>query len=387
MTEQEPYVPAFVAACGEQALQDPSNPLSWYARAYEYRVSGDVDAWCRTIETVLTMPHRSPEQRWHRAWSQMARNDWSAWTDYEARTLYADDSSPRTKADDWVRWISDAWDGQEDVSDKTILVLSEQGVGDNIQMLRFLAPLADRARSVIVKIYPRLVPFVQCNVDDRVTVMISGVDKPFVFDRHANIMSLPHLIGQLPAFVPLRSPGRRSRLPARSRPIRAGICWAGSPFYGNDEQRSMPVAYLAPLFARPDIEWHTLQVGGHAGDADRYPSLMRPWPPLVNFGETADLIAELDVVVSVDTAVGHLAGCLDIPTFLLLPRVSDQRWGFGDRTPWYPSMQLVRQSSVGDWPGVVSQLDRLLDQYTPSRDGVVASDASDLHVRVLSATH
>jgi len=385
VTEQEPYVPAFAIACGEHALQDPTNPLSWYARAHEYRATGDIPGWLATIETALAMPHYSPEQRWHRAWTQMARGEWSGWSDYEVRTLYADDRSPRTTADDWVRWIRDPWDGREDLSDKTILVLSEQGVGDNIQMLRYLAPLADRAKSVIVKVYPRLVPLVQCNVDERVTVMINGVDKPFMFDRYTNMMSLPHLFGTLPAFVPWQGPGRRSRLPARMRPVRAGICWAGNPFYGNDEQRSMPLAYFAPLLDRPDIEWYSLQVGDRAGDADRYPSLRRPWPPLVNFGETADLIAELDLVVSVDTAVGHLAGCLDVPTYLLLPIVSDLRWGLGDRTAWYPSVRLVRQSAAGDWGGVMSRLGDMLDQFVPS-DGVAVPDAVHPN-RVLSATH
>jgi len=386
MTEQEPYVPAFAIACGEAALQDPTNPLSWYAKAHEYRTNGDIDAWRTTIDTVLEMPHRSPEQRWHRAWAQMARDDWSGWSDYEVRTLYADDRSPRTTVDDWVRWIRDPWDGHEDLSDKTILVLSEQGVGDNIQMLRFLAPLADRARSVIVKVYPRLVPLVQANVDERVTVMINGVDKPFVFDRYTNIMSLPHLFGRLPTFVPWHGPGRRSPLAARMRPIRAGICWAGNPFYGNDEQRSMPLAYIAPLLDRPDVEWYSLQVGERAGDADRYPTIRRPWPPLVNFGETADLIAELDVVVSVDTAVAHLAGYLDIPTYLMVPCIADLRWGLGDRTPWYPSVRIIRQSSAGDWAGVVSRLGGFLDQFMSS-DGVVATEPVPSSDRVLSATH
>jgi hypothetical protein len=383
----EPYVPAFVAAYREQAIQDPANPLSWYAHAQEDLDKGDVDAWRHAVEVALRLPHHSPEQRWRRAWARMAIGAWAGWTDYEARSLYADDRSPRTTTEDWVRWTHGAWDGTEDLTDQTILVLSEQGMGDNVQMLRFLAPLADRAKGVIVKVYPRLVPLVQCNVDDRVTVMIHGVDKPFAFDRYASMMSLPHLFGQLPPFVPLRAPGRRPRLRDRVRLIRAGICWAGSPSYGNDEQRSIPASFLAPLLARADIEWYSLQVGQRAIDADRYPTMIRPWPPLMNFGETADLISELDLVVAVDTAVGHLAGCLGVPTYLLLPACPDYRWGFADRTPWYPSMHLVRQSARGDWPGVLLTLQHLLDQFHASNNGVVVSDDEDLEQRVLSAAH
>lgn len=381
----ESYIPAFALAYVEHACQDAANPLSWYARAHEYRDSGDVDAWRRTLEVAVTMRHDSPQQHWNRAWALMALGDWAAWTDYESRLLYADDRSPRTSMDDWVRWTHRSWDGTEDLAGKTILVLSEQGIGDNIQMLRYLAPLADRAQRVIVKVYPRLVPFVQCNVDDRVTVIIHGVDKPFAFDRYVSIMSLPHLIGPLPSFVPLRSPGRRPRLPARRRPIRAGICWAGNPDYGNDEQRSMPAVFLASLLNRPEIEWHSVQVGSRANEADRYPSLIRPWPSLINFAETADLISELDVVVAVDTAVGHLAGCLGVPTYLLLPLSSDYRWSYGNRTPWYPSMQLVRQSTLDDWQGVVFELHRLLDRLGHVSD-VVPSDHHDLDAHMLSAT-
>jgi hypothetical protein len=382
----ESYTPAFAAAYSEKAKADPANPLSWYARAEECLNSGDLDGWRSTIAVALTMPHETPQQQWTRAWAQLALGDWAGWTSYEARWAYADDRASRTTVDDWVRWTHRAWDGVEDLTDKTILVLSEQGIGDNVQMLRFLAPLADRAKSVMAMVYPRLVPLVQSSFGDRVTVMIQGVDKPFAFDRYARIMSLPHLFGQLPPFSPLRPPGRRSRLPGHSGRIRAGICWAGNPLYANDEQRSIASAFLAPLLARTDIEWHSLQVGKNAIDADRYPSMIRPWPPLVNLGDTADVIAQLDVVVAVDTAVAHLAGCLGVRTYLLLPLNPDFRWGLGDDTPWYPSMRLLRQSVAGDWASVVVRLQSLLDQLTPSPDAIIASDDADLPRPALSGT-
>jgi ADP-heptose:LPS heptosyltransferase len=106
----------------------------------------------------------------------------------------------------------------------------------------------------------------------------------------------------------------------------------------------------------------------------------------VNFGDTADVIVELDVVVAVDTAVAHLAGSLGVPTFLLLPLSSDSRWGVGDRTPWYPSMRLVRQSATDDWAPVVRQLQGLLDELRPLHGAAVANDA-DLQPRVRSATY
>jgi hypothetical protein len=147
----------------------------------------------------------------------------------------------------------------------------------------------------------------------------------------------------------------------------------------------MPAACIAPLLARTDIEWHTLQVGERAVEADRYPSLVRPWPPLITFGDTADLIAELDMVVAVDTAVGHLAGCLGAPTYLMLPFCSEYRWGLEDRTPWYPSMQLVRQPAAGDWAGAVVRLQQLLDQFVLADEEIVTNDNHSARPHVFSA--
>jgi hypothetical protein len=106
----------------------------------------------------------------------------------------------------------------------------------------------------------------------------------------------------------------------------------------------------------------------------------------MTFGDTADLIADLDLVVTVDTGLAHLAGCLGVPTYLLLPFCSEFRWGLGDRTPWYPSMRLVRQAGLGDWGGVVLQLQQLLDQFVPPDDETATSDDHRVQ-RALSATH
>lgn len=365
------YVPAFIRAYEEKAFRDPANPLLWYMRASESRSRGNLDEWERSIEAGLALPHNAPQQRWYRAVAQLTRGDWSGWLDYEVRTLLVDEYSSTATVEDWVRWTHPVWDGS-DLSDKTLLVLFEQGNGSNIQMLRFIPILTERAKHVIIMTYPRLVPLVQYNFGERATIVIDGVDQTFAFDCYANTMSLPYLIGRIPPFVPLGCPQRRPRLPQSPRPVRAGICWAGNPAHGNDAQRSMPAAHMAPLLARADIEWHSLQVGERASDADRFPLLTRPWPQLVNFADTADLIRELDLVVAVDTAVAHLAGCLGVPTYLLLPFVSEWRWGLANRTPWYPSMNLIRQSEVGDWPEMVSRVQHILDEFVRLRRDSVA---------------
>ena len=356
-------LPALVEAYRNAAAQDAANPLSHYWRAQECRDGGDLDGWCQAIELALQLPHPTPQQRYHRAWAKLALGDWSAWEDYEMRWLRPADPPMPSTLTDWIRWTHAAWDGVEDLRDLTLLVLPEQGMGDSIQMLRFLPVVASRSAQVIAMVYPRLVPLVQCNFGDSVTVVISGVNKPLLFDRYVQSMSLPGLLGGLPPFVPLRSPKRRPSLPTRTGRLRAGVCWAGNPEYSGDEARSMPAARLKPLLARTDIEWHSLQVGQRAVDADAYPAMVRPWPPLTTFADTADMIAELDLVVAVDTAVAHLAGCLGVPTYLLLRFSGDDRWGGEDRTPWYPTTQLVRQREPGNWTGVIEHLQSLLNDF------------------------
>jgi hypothetical protein len=138
----------------------------------------------------------------------------------------------------------------------------------------------------------------------------------------------------------------------------------------------MPAGRIATLLDRADIEWHSLQAGPRAIDADGYPTIVRPWPPLITFADTADLISELDFVVTVDTAVGHLAGSLGVPTFVLLSRWPDGRWGLGDRTPWYPTMYLIRQHEAGDWEGVIADVHEALDQFAAENPGALEGAAS-----------
>jgi len=362
-------LPALVEAYRDTAFQDVTNPLSHYRRAHEYRERGDHEGWREAIDAALRLPHLTPQQRNCRAWVKLALGDWSGWEDYETRFLAPADPPVPTSLADWIRWTHARWDGVEDLRGQTLLVFPEQGMGDSIQMLRFLPVLASRAAQVIAMVYPRLVPLVQCNFSNCVTVVIHGVDKPIRFDRYVQSMSLPGLLGGLPPFAPLCSPKRRPSLPARTRQLRAGLCWAGNPKYRADEVRSMSAARLKPLLARPEIEWHSLQVGERAVDADAYPSMRRPWPSLTTFGDTADMISELDFVVAVDTAVAHLAGSLGILTYLLLPYYGDDRWGLLDRTPWYPSMRLVKQTVPGDWTGVIDCLQSLLDHISDEFTG------------------
>jgi hypothetical protein len=340
---------------------DVTNPMPFYQAANDFRRLGDLDGWREAVRIAFTKPHRTRQQQFHRSFAKLALEDWSGWADYEARRyLPLEGSAQQSTFGSRCDWSHVAWDGVEDLTNRTLLIAHEQGLGDALQMLRYIPTLASRAGHLLVVTASRLVPLVQHNFGRDVEIEIDGVQRPLAFDRFVWIMSLPYLIGALPPFVPLTAPKRRRLLPSRRRALRGGICWAGSPHYLGDADRSISASVIAPLIRRSDVEWYSLQTGPRAVDADAYPSMLRPWPPLMTFADTADLIVELDFVVTVDTAVGHLAGCLGIPTYLLLSAVADPRWGLGECTPWYPTIRLVRQHRQGTWDGVVAEVNDLL---------------------------
>jgi hypothetical protein len=341
------------------ALREPSNPMPHYLMAYVYRRRGD-SKWREAVDTALSLPHTAPQHWYARALRMIECGDWSGWAYYNAR-FSAPDTIEDLEPYREICWKRLAWDGTEDLSSKSILVVPEQGNGDCLQMWRFIHPLTERAGQVYLMVYPRLLPLARRSFGPRVHVILHHVKPTVKFDRYIFSMSLPSALGKLPAFEALRAPGRRAKLPARPRRLRGGICWAGNPDYLHDDERSIPIRELASVIERQDIEWYALQVGERLADAVAFPVIRFPEPPLVTFGDTADLMAELDFVVTVDTSVCHLAGNLGVPTYSLLQYDSHWRWGLLDGTPWYPTMQFVRQDEPDDWGGAVAKLNELID--------------------------
>jgi hypothetical protein len=172
---------------------------------------------------------------------------------------------------------------------------------------------------------------------------------------------LPSFAAGVPHFKPLRAPPCLLSLAPTDRRLKLGLCWAGDPRLGHDHTRSMPLAALESLLTRrDDIIWFSLQMGGREREVVRFPAVKRTSLTFNSFADTAAFVVQLDGVISVDTAVCHLAGSLGVPTFLLLPYASEWRWGLLSTTTWYPSMRLIRQPSPGDWNGAVNFLSSLL---------------------------
>jgi hypothetical protein len=262
------------------------------------------------------------------------------------------------------------WDGSL-LKDKTILLWSEQGLGDTIQFIRYAALVKERVGRVIFFCPPPLVPLLSgCpGVDEIVAegTVVTG------FEVQAPLMSLPAIFGTTLATVPAdipyvhvdpqRGAAWRGRLPDEQN-FRVGIVWQGNPRHGWDHHRSTPLASLEPLAHLPGVSLVSLQKGAGReqmkGLGKRFTVLDFPdeldesGDPWVN---TAAVMKSLDLVITVDTAVSHLAGAMGVPVWLAIARIADWRWlRDRDDTPWYPSMRLFRQQQVGDWHTVFARM-------------------------------
>jgi tetratricopeptide (TPR) repeat protein len=313
----------------------------------------------------------------------------AGWGKYEAR-WHLGDLPPRN-------FTQPQWRG-EPLEGRTILLHAEQGFGDTIQFLRYAPLLAARGGKVIVEVQRPLLPLA-ARIRG-VTVLARGEALP-AFDLHCPLLSLPLAFGtsldSIPDPSPYLSPppdrlahwrehiGARSEIQAG---LKVGIAWAGNPVHRNDRNRSIPLEQLAPLLALAGRRWFALQTGPRAAEAAAIGGLVDLAPALTDFGETAAAIAALDLVISADTAVAHLAGALGKPVWLMLPFAPDWRWLLGRAdSPWYKSMRLFRQTRPGDWEGVVAAVREALAQpmAAPSGPGNAAGTRAELEALVRAA--
>jgi tetratricopeptide (TPR) repeat protein len=304
-------------------------------------------------ETAVALDPTSIDARWNRGVSRLLAGDYAGgWPDYECRWFRTGrDSDPRDFA-------QPLWLGAEDLRSRTILLHGEQGFGDCIQFARYISAVAARGARVVLEIYTPLKPLFE-DFPGVAAVVARGEPLP-PFELHCPLMSLPLALG---APEPLASPAPYLAAPAARRALwrerlgpkgapRVGLVVSGSTVHGNDRHRSLTFATLAEHLP-PGLEYHLLQKEIRERDHEALAARpqLRIWAEAIgDFADTAALAEEMDLVVSVDTSVAHLAGALGRPTAVLLPFEPDWRWGLGgSTTPWYADMRLYRQARRGDW--------------------------------------
>jgi tetratricopeptide (TPR) repeat protein len=262
------------------------------------------------------------------------------------------------------------WCG-DDLGEKTLLLRVEQGFGDTLQFIRYVPQLVLKAKNLLIEVQAEVLEL--CRPLSPAGRWVTSQQPLPAVDCQIRLLDLPQLFGanlsNIPAAVPyLQADPVRQKIwqekTANRMTPRIGLVWAGNPKHLNDLNRSVPLALLHPLLEKFAAHLVLLQKGFDTAELQqKYPSLYDGGNACGDFGDTAALVATLDLVITVDTAVAHLAGALGKPVWLLLPCDPDWRWLLGRAdSPWYPSMRLFRQHKPRDWQSVIQQVQEALHQ-------------------------
>lgn len=354
-----------IAAARRCVDQAPGFFDGWITLGLAQLALNDADAAIAAWRRAITIQPDAPLAHWNlgpallmtgafaEGWREC---DWR-WKLRKQQGIYRDFDRPR-------------WDGA-DFAGRTILIHADQGFGDTIQFARYIPLLARRGAKVVLECEPAL---------KRLMTSLPGVDQLIAqgdplppFDLHCPIATLPMFFettaDSIPAEIPYLTadpalvPLWRNRLAAvggkgGAPGPKVGLAWAGRLI--PNPRRSIPASALAPLTALPGIYFITLQKGAAAAP----PHVIDWTADLQDFADTAALIANLDLVITIDTAISHLAGALAKPVWVLLPFAADWRWHL-DRSdsPWYPTMRLFRQPAIGDWQTPVARVMQALRDF------------------------
>ena len=316
---------------------------------------------------------KSVNGQWNLALLKLRLGDFTGgWKQYEWRWQRAENASR------FVRCAEPLWLGETPIAGKTIYVHHEQGSGDTIQFVRYAPLLAEQGSRVILEVPPSLKSLVARMQTPQISIIASGEKVP-PFDLHAPLMSLPlafHTeLASIPAQVPYLSAAEeqiadwRARLP-ETPGLRVGLVWSGNVTHRDDHNRSIALSRLAPLLETAGVQFVSLQKELREADA----RVLAGEPRLVDLGcdfdgfdDTAAAVAGMDLVISVDTSVAHLAGALGKPVWILLPLCPDWRWlTEREDSPWYPTARLFRQPAIGDWESVIAKVGGALQRYVES---------------------
>jgi tetratricopeptide (TPR) repeat protein len=356
----------------------PTLPEAHYNYANTLQDDGQIGLALEHYGRAVALRPDYAEAHWNRSLALLATGDLAAgWPEYEWRWRRRY-SAPLVR-----RFDRPLWRGQ-DLTGQRILLHAEQGLGDTLQFCRYL-PLvaARRPASIVLEVPPPLLGvMVDSLAGDGIEIVpmdpgFPGGDGLPAFDVHCPLMSLPLAFGTTLDSIPGATPYLRAnpakaaawqRRLADDRGFRIGLVWAGGirpndpQALATDAKRSITLAQLAPLTGIPGVSWYSLQKGKPADQAREPPpgmALIDLMDEVRDFADTAALVAQLDLVISVDTAVAHLAGGLDTPVWLLSRFDGCWRWLLErDDSPWYPSLRLFRQEAAAAWTPVIARLAR-----------------------------
>lgn len=311
-----------------------------------------------------------PDAHFHLAGIHLRRGDFAVgWREYEWRWRMKRFVMPSRP------FKQPQWHG-EPLNGARILIHAEQGFGDSLQFIRYVPLVAERGGKVVLEV-PRELLRLFAGIAGAESVVAYGT-APADFAWHCPLMSLPFAFGTTLADIPARIPyigvdsaavaQWRQRVEARPG-LRVGLVWAGRRSWKQHYERALPAAALAALTTIAGVSWFSLQKGAAAPPGTAIADFA---PGLADFADTAAAIAALDLIVTIDSAVAHLAGALGKPVWILLPAVADWRW-LDERadSPWYPTARLFRQESPLVWDAPLGCLAVELAQVAAGEHGLL----------------
>jgi Flp pilus assembly protein TadD len=340
-------------------------------------------------EEAIKLDPTHPGAQYNLALTQLRLGDWAhGWPGYEARWHFREvHRAPRLFRQ--PRWKGEALAGRR------ILLHAEQGLGDTIQLCRYVPLVAARGAQVVLQVQEPLMRLLKSLATVRsgqAEISMLGGKLP-EFNIECPLLSLPAVFGTTVETVPWRGAylGADPALAAKKKilfpnvrpstlgepPLRVGLAWAGNPRYKADSQRSMQLKTLLPLLRTPGITWVSLQKGPATEQLASLSGDVFLWDGSSHdrdLAESAALASTLDLVITTDTSIAHLAGALGLPVWILLPFLSDWRWMQQvEATPWYPTARLIRQRKPGDWAGVLKRVTRELGELRTLKTYPLAS--------------
>ncbi len=320
----------------------------------DYNQSIEIDAECANAY-------------WNKAILSLLTGDYAqGWSLYEWRW--------KTILKDFRRTFAQPlWLGEFSIKDKTLLISAEQGLGDFIQFCRYVPLVAALGPKVVLEVPKALVSLIS-TLPGNYMMVEQGSTLPS-FDYHCPIMSLPLALGTSLSNIPAKVPylfvndkklqNWQKRLGKPTKP-RIGLVWSGSTIHQNDHHRSIAFETIEPLLGLP-LDFHVLQKEIRKADMERlatHVEVKSHQDKLTDFSETAALIQAMDLIVSVDTSVAHVAAAMGKPCWILLPYSPDFRWMTNrEDSPWYPTVTLFRQPKQNDWATVISQIEEKMKEH------------------------
>jgi tetratricopeptide (TPR) repeat protein len=335
---------------------------------------GRMDEALKAHEAAVESDPLHPGARYNLALTRLRCGKWElGWQDYEARWRFKEvHRAPRVFKQ--PRWRGEALEGRR------VLLHAEQGLGDTIQFCRYATLVVARGGTAILQVQEPAEQLMGSLAAVRAGLVetarlgaVAGQDvagQDLEFDLECPLMSLPAVFGTTLETVPWpgaylgAEPGTAAeklrQFLGAGAGMRVGLAWAGNPRYKADRLRSVRIDQLLPLLRISGFTWISLQKGEAAGQLADLPEDVFVWDGSSgdrDLAETAALVATLDLVITTDTSIAHLAGAMGKPVWVLLPHLGDWRWmQWRETTPWYPTARLLRQGTAGDWAGLVERV-------------------------------